>query len=486
MGVVVRQSIQNTISTYLGFGLGAINTLVLYTRILPVSSYGLLSIQLSVATLLLPLFLFGLPNTIIKFYNKNTSAEESARLNAFSLYFPLFFIFLAFTFVLIFKLGVFPFLLQKYAYVAPYSWHILGIGIGMTYFEIGYAQARVVLKTAFGNILKEIFHRLCIALGLLGLYLDGLTLEQFFVFLVGVHFLRALLMYVYLWRYCDISFSFIRPEKLKSYLNYSLFMFLGGTAAVVILEIDKLMIYTFVNIDQVAFYTVAVFMATIVGVPARSMYQITAPITARLLHENDFKGLQSLYKQSSLNLGMAAGGVLLLLAVNLETIYKFIPQAYGGTTVLVLLIGSSKFYDALLGNNNAILFNSPYYKSILRFGIFLAFMTVVLNYFFIPKFGIKGAAIASFLAISLYDTAKVIYVNVKYNMQPFSRGTAYLLIIIISSFALVQWIPNIENRYLSIGINTILTAIIYVGLLYFSKLSETFNGLVNRGKKRLF
>jgi O-antigen/teichoic acid export membrane protein len=187
------------------------------------------------------------------------------------------------------------------------------------------------------------------------------------------------------------------------------------------------MIYTFVNIDQVAFYTVAVFMATIVGVPARSMYQITAPITARLLHDKDFNGLQSLYKQSSLNLAMAAGGVLLLLAVNLETIYKFIPQAYGGTTVLVLLIGSSKFCDALLGNNNAILFNSPYYKSILRFGIFLAFMTVVLNYLFIPKFGIMGAAIASFLAISLYDTAKVIYVNIKYNMHPFSKGTCLLI-----------------------------------------------------------
>ena len=486
MGVVVRQSIQNTISTYLGFGLGAINTLVLYTRILPVSSYGLLSIQLSIATLLLPLFLFGLPNTIIKFYNKNASAEESARLNAFSLYFPLFFIFIAFVFVLFFRFGIFPFLLQKYAYVAPYSWHILGIGVGMTYFEIGYAQARVVLKTAFGNILKEIFHRFCIALGLTGLYFDWLTLEQFFVFLVGIHFLRALVMYVYLWRNCDISFSFRRPEKLKSYLNYSLFMFLGGTAAVVILEIDKLMIYTFVNIDQVAFYTVAVFMATIVGVPARSMYQITAPITARLLHDKDFNGLQSLYKQSSLNLAMAAGGVLLLLAVNLETIYKFIPQAYGGTTVLVLLIGSSKFCDALLGNNNAILFNSPYYKSILRFGLFLAFMTVVLNYLFIPKFGIMGAAIASFLAISLYDTAKVIYVNIKYNMHPFSKGTAYLLIIITASFTLTQLIPNLENRYMSIGVNTLLTAIVYVGLLYFSNISVTFNSLVNRVKKRLF
>jgi O-antigen/teichoic acid export membrane protein len=183
---------------------------------------------------------------------------------------------------------------------------------------------------------------------------------------------------------------------------------------------------------------------------------------------------------------MAAGGVLLLLAVNLETIYKFIPQAYGGTTVLVLLIGSSKFCDALLGNNNAILFNSPYYKSILRFGLFLAFMTVVLNYLFIPKFGIMGAAIASFLAITFYDTAKVIYVNVKYNMHPFSKGTAYLLIIITISFTLAQWIPNLENRYMSIGVNTLFTAIVYVGLLYFSNISATFNGLVNRGKKRLF
>ena len=113
-------------------------------------------------------------------------------------------------------------------------------------------------------------------------------------------------------------------------------------------------------------------------------------------------------------------------------------------------------------------------------------MTVVLNYFFIPKFGIKGAAIASFLAISLYDTAKVIYVNVKYNMQPFSRGTAYLLIIIITSFALAQWVPDIENRYLSLAVNTLFTAVLYIGLLYLSKMSETFNGLVNRGKRMLF
>jgi len=60
------------------------------------------------------------------------------------------------------------------------------------------------------------------------------------------------------------------------------------------------------------------------------------------------------------------------------------------------------------------------------------------------------------------------------------------LIIITVSFTLAQWIPNLENRYMSIGVNTLFTAIVYVALLYFSNISATFNGLVNRGKKRLF
>lgn len=486
MGVVVRQSIQNTISTYLGFGLGAINTLVLYTRILPVSSYGLLSIQLSVAALLMPIFIFGLPNTIIKFFNRETAAVESARLNGFSMYFPLLFIAIAILSMFFLKAGLFPSIEEKYAHIAPYFWHILGIGVGMAYFEIAYAQARVMLKSAFGNVLKEIFHRLFISLGLLAMYFDFLTLDQFFLFLVGVHLLRAAVMYAYVWCYCEFFISFKRPKKLKTYLKYSVFMFLGSTAAVIILEIDKLMIYTFVNIDQVAFYTVAVFMATIVGVPARSMYQITAPLTAKLIQAKDYKGLSNLYIQSSLHLGMAAGGVLLLLVVNLETIYRFIPQAYGGTTLLVLLIGCSKFYDALLGNNNAILFNSPFYKSILKFGLFLALLTVLLNYVFIPAFGIKGAAIASLLAISLYDTAKIIYVHKKYKMQPFALETLYLLLIMVFVLALSQWIPAVENRYLSILLNTIFTAVLYTSLLYAFKISKTFNGLVNRLKKLLF
>lgn len=484
MGLVIRQSFFNTLSTYIGFGLGAINTLVLYTRILPVDQYGLLSLMLSAASILMPIFIFGLPNTLIKFYTSAMTPREAGYLQGFSLWFPLLLILPVAVGMYFFESQISASLTQKNAFVAPYLWHILLIGVAMAYFEIAYAQAKVALQSVWGNFLKEVSHRLFISVLLLLLYAKYIDLSFFFTSLVGAHILRALLMHGYVLWNCNFNYYWGIPSAYKTYLQYSVYMFLGGTAAVIILEIDKLMIYSFVNIEQVAFYTVAVFMATIVGVPARSMYQITAPITARLLQENDTSALKKLYKESSLNLGMVAGGVLLLLLINLDQIYNFIPQAYGGTFLLVLLIGLSKFYDALLGNNNAILFNSPYYKKILSFGLLLAGITIVLNYLFIPSLGIEGAALASFLSLSVYNSVKLWYVWKKYDSQPFSWNTFKLLMLLLSLYLVSYFFPNFENSYLSIAFDTLSVGIIYVAILYWSGISQAFNALVGRSLKK--
>ena len=63
MGVVLKQSIQNTVVTYLGFFFGAINTLFLYTKILPDEYYGLVTFILASGAILMPLMAFGVHNT---------------------------------------------------------------------------------------------------------------------------------------------------------------------------------------------------------------------------------------------------------------------------------------------------------------------------------------------------------------------------------------------------------------------------------------
>jgi hypothetical protein len=81
-----------------------------------------------------------------------------------------------------------------------------------------------------------------------------------------------------------------------------------------------------------------------------------------------------------------------------------VPKEYGGG-ILVFMIGLSKYFDLILGNNNAIIFNTKYYRAVLFLGVILVFLTVGLNMIFIPIYGILGSAFATLLSITLYSLA---------------------------------------------------------------------------------
>ena len=69
MGIVIKQSFKNTLSTYIGFGIGAVNALFLYTNFLTDEYYGLVAFVLSAANIMLPFMAFGVQNAMIKFYS---------------------------------------------------------------------------------------------------------------------------------------------------------------------------------------------------------------------------------------------------------------------------------------------------------------------------------------------------------------------------------------------------------------------------------
>ena len=129
------------------------------------------------------------------------------------------------------------------------------------------------------------------------------------------------------------------------------------------------------------------------------MHQITYPLTAELLNKNDKPALKSLYQRSSLTLFIISGLLFLLILLNLDDLYKMLPEAYRNGFVIFVWLGLAKVYDALMGNNNSILYNSDYYRAVLLMGVLLAAMTIVFNLWLIPEYGLDGAAIASFFRI---------------------------------------------------------------------------------------
>ena len=246
------------------------------------------------------------------------------------------------------------------------------------------------------------------------------------------------------------------------------------------MDFDKVMIPSYRNISDNALYSVAIFIATVIAVPSRAMLQIIYPITARLMNENKHEELNDLYKKSALNLQVFGGLVLLGIFLNIKELYKLIPNEYSGGIAVVFIIGLTKFYDVILGNNNAIILNTKYYKTVLFFGLLLVFMMVGLNMLLIPPYGIVGAAWATLLSVFVYNTIKLLFVVKKMNLFPFTKNTLKSASVILVVFILFYFWDFSFHPILNIALKSALITIIYVWINYKLMISEEVNEFIDK------
>lgn len=481
MGIVLNQSFKNTITTYLGFGIGAVNTLFLYTNFLTDEYYGLVAFLLSAANIMMPFMAFGVHNAIVKFYSSFKSKSSINSFLTLMLFLPLAFI------IPVGIIGYFAYdaiislLSSENPIVENYIWHIFVLAIAMAYFEIFFAWTKVQMQTVFGNLMKEVFHRVCIMLLLFAVYLDWLTVDQFIIALVGVYILRMVIMKLYAFSVRFPKLKFQKLEKQNSILKYAGLMIIAGSVAMLILDIDKFMIGLILpDIEQVAYYSVAIFIATVIAVPQRAMHQILMPLTAKYLNEKDIPALEDLYKRSSMTLLVISGFIFLLIILNINQLYKILPEEFTGGLFVVLIVSLAKLYDNCLGNNNAILFNSDYYKMVLFFGVLLAIIAIVLNVVFIPVYGIEGSAFATFLAIFVYNTIKIIFVKKKFNMQPFTLASLKVVLSLIVLILVFYFWEFPFHPIVNIVLKSGIIGLVYFSLLYKLNVSEDISSQIKK------
>jgi O-antigen/teichoic acid export membrane protein len=332
--------------------------------------------------------------------------------------------------------------------------------------------------------MKEVFSRVGITLLLFLLYFEVIAVEAFIPIAVGIYLLRTLIMCAYAFRARMPKLIFEFPKNTRNILVYTTLIILGGSAAVVLLEIDKVMINQFIEIENVAYYSVAGFIAMVIAVPSRSMHQITYPLTAELLNKRDTPALKALYQRSSLTLFIVSGLLFILILLNLRDLYELLPEAYRNGFVIFVWLGLARVYDALLGNNNSILYNSDYYRAVLLMGVLLAVMTILFNLWLIPRYGLDGAAIASFSAFFIYNTIKLAYVRLKFGILPFTSETLKVILLLVVIGMSLYFLDFPFHPILNIAIKGLLITLIYVGVLYRFRISEDVFGVISRVFRR--
>ena len=480
MGIVIKQSIKNTIVTFIGFAIGAINVLYMYPVFLGKDYLGLTNYVLSAANILYPILSFGIQNTLIKFFNENNKTEEDlSSYFSYMLLLPLLIIIPFFALFYAFYENIALYESAKNSIVYDFVWEIPLIAMFIGYFEIFYAWLRAHMKSVFGSFVKEVFVRILVTISLFAVYFKFITLPEFIHSLVLVYGISLLVIIYYANKVKPIQLNKKFPKNTKSIFVFTIFIILSASVANMLLDIDKYMINQFLKIENIAFYSLAVYLAMVISVPQRAMHQITYPITAKLMSENKWQELNELYKKSSVTLQVIGGLIYIGILVNIKQLYALLPdEGYDQGLFVVFTIGLSKYFDVILGNNNSIIFNSKYYKAVLVLGVLLVFVIVGLNLIFIPKFGIDGAALATLIAIGMYSLAKLLFVVFKMKLFPFTKNTIVSFIIALVLFLGFYFWEFPFHPIVNIGLKSAIISVLYLSLHYYFKVSSDINFVI--------
>ena len=484
MSIVVKQSFFNLITIGVAFIIGAVNTLYLYPTFLGSKLQGLVIALLAISNIIQPFLSFGTQHAVIRFYSRYRSSKEKNAVLTLSLIIPIIVTAIVIPLFYLYYDQIKVLLFQTENAFSQYAYVILFIAVSTSFFEIFYSWVRVKLKSVFGNFLKELYPRLLVTFLLISYTLDYLDFENFILYLIYGYYLRLLIVMVYSFIINKPKISFYFKNDFKEILRYSFLILLSGAASSIILDIDKSMLSSILTVENVAYYSVAIFIAAVIEIPGRAMFQILSPIVAEVINKNNKKKLKYLLKKSSTNLVLVSSLFFLIINLNLNDFYEMLNQeGYSKGIPIVIIVSFAKLYSMSIGCVNNIISNSKYYYYIFWFSIISSVLAVVLNLYLIQDYGIIGAAYATFLVILIMNSLKLYLVNIKFKIHPYSYDTIKIIILTTFIYIIFNNLKLTFEPVISIAVKSALILILYTLAAYIFKLSDDVNIFIDKFNK---
>ena len=483
MGIVRNQSIKNSISFYIGMVIGAINTVIIYPNVFKDNPehFGLIQILVAYALVVSTFTTFGIPKTFVRFF---PTIKEKGQLYFLSLITPLLGFVLASLSYLLFKEQIFE-LLNASTLLRDNFFYIILLVFFIGFYDVLTAISRSFLSAAMPIFINEVFLK-CYSMSVLLLhwfgYFDFTTFLKIYLF---GYFLKFIILFLIQWRnnHFELQFS-LKDLHLKQMLSFGLFVLVSGASVMIVTRLDMMMIGSLLDLEQVAFYTVAFFIGNVIKVPGKSVISISSPLVANAWDKQDMKEIQTLYAKSSINQLIIGGVFFLSIWLNVDEIFSLLPDKFQGGKWVVLYIALAQLFNMATGINGAIIVNSKYYKYDLYTTVLLVFVTITTNYLLIPRYGIDGAAMATAISVLLYNLIRLVLIKVKMNMHPFSLQTIYTVLLLFAMYFLLDLLPNTSYTFADIIWKSGVVLMISLPAVFYLNLSKDISSLVKelRGK----
>lgn len=486
MGIIAKQSLQNTVITYAGVAIGFVLTIFLYPRILTTEQYGLTRALLAVAMISTQFGNLGMKNTIIRYFPTFRNEDNNHHGFLFlSLVIPFLGMIIVAVLLSVFRQPITQYFIDQSPLLVDYYWFILPLAFFILFFHVLTNYMRALYDTIASSFLMDIGVRLLAVILLVVYFMGWITFEQFILIFVLNYAAILLALIIYLFRISAVSLkpdlAFLTKPLAKKMANYSLFAFFGGVASVVVANIDIIMITGIIGLGAAGVYAIAFYIGSSLRIINQSVYKISGPVISDAFTNKNIELIEEIYKRSALNQLIIGGLLLCGIIANLQNITNLLPPEYGDITLVAVIIGGGYLFQLLTGLNGGIILNSEHYRYDFLFTSLFILTAIILNYLLIPIYGIVGAAIATACAIVFYNLLKVVFVEIKFSIQPFQWQMLSVFIIGALTLFITFKIPLIANLFVDIVLRSLIVVVFFITPIWLLNISENINQLIDEG-----
>jgi len=242
------------------------------------------------------------------------------------------------------------------------------------------------------------------------------------------------------------------------------------------------MVTSLLGLSQTGIYTTAFYIGMIIEIPRRAISQISIPFISENIKNQNLNKIEDYYKEISLHQTLIGVLFYLLVIINLDQIFNLIPnsESFISGKNVVYIIGFNKLIIMFFSFNSEIISLSKYYRFTVITIIILAIISIALNLFLIPNFGIEGAAYASLISISIFNLVKFIFLKIKMKISPFSNKSIIVLIIGLFLYYMSFYFPAFDNPFINIILKSFIITFLYLVIIISLNISKDFNLLLKR------
>lgn len=492
MGIVARQATWNTLLTVAGMVLGFVNMALLFPKHLSPDEFGLTRLLVSIAVIAAQVAQFGGESTIIRYFPYFKDRSRGHRgLFGLAVLVGSVGALLAMLILGLFHHGFAAWFSDRSGLYATYGMVVLPLVAAEVYFIVLRGMGRTAHRSIASVFAREFMLRVLQTALIFAHIRWQLAFGTFLALYVLTFVITTLVLVVDLVVAGELKLGFGHmriPRRMgRSMLRYALFTFGSGLAGIAVGNIDQVMVGAMLHegLAYVAYYAVAVFLASLIMVPGRALLLPMVPLIAEAWRKRDHRRIAMIYHRTASIQLVASAFVFLCLWASLDPLFSFLRPEYAIGKPVFVLVGLTNVLVLSTGLSASIVSTSRSYWFDAASGMVLLLLNVALDYVFILAWGFVGAAWSSLVSALIVMAWRLWYLKRRFDLWPYDGMTVRAIALIVFSAVLVWKMPHFGTPMVDILWRCCLLALVFWPAVYWLRIAPEVGEQVSKILGRL-